>query len=145
MAGHAEVKNYFVQAVPVLSKYIELSDGHEVKSRLRLVSNQRCLSKSYLDKTKDIARFDDPVYYLGHIPNSVVAPRYLGLKDALKDFWGDMVQYSGEPPMFTPTRYDIHVYLQNVSRMANRAPYQLSSAGYPRLRQRKCERPFYGL
>lgn len=104
LTGYAKVKNIFVHAVPVLSKYLELSDDQDLKCRLRFFGDQKCLSKSGRDITKNMVRFDDPVYYLGHIPGSLTTPQYFGLKDAIGDFWGEMVGYSGEPPMFTPAR-----------------------------------------
>ncbi|KAG8530617.1 uncharacterized protein KY384_004655 [Bacidia gigantensis] len=105
--GYADVKSHFVQAVPTLSTYIELSNGHEVKSRLRLVSDQKNLSKSYLDKTQGVERFDDPAYYLGHIPDPATRPQYYGLKDPMKDPFGPMLEYPGlQNTMFTPAEYD---------------------------------------
>ena len=96
IAGYTGVKKYFVQAVPVLSKYIELSEGAEVKSRLRLVSEQKCLSKSYLDQSKGVARFDDPVYYLGHTPGTAVEPILQNIK---------YPSQLSNVPMFTPAKY----------------------------------------
>ena len=102
LPGYVGLQNMFMQAVPTLSKFIEFPDTHEVKTRLRLTSVRDGLSRSYLDNTKGYARFDDPVYYLGHIPDRAMYPCYMGLKDPGNDFWGAMVKYPNEPPMFTP-------------------------------------------
>lgn len=71
--GYQQVQDYFFQAAPAISKYIELSDGRYANMRLRLVAPNRGLS---------IWQTTNPAYYLAHAPlQTVVTPRLMYLQN----------------------------------------------------------------
>lgn len=57
MPGYTQVQSWFVQAIPALTKYITLDDGHSVTARLKVVSPTNSLVKG---------DGDNAMYYLGH-------------------------------------------------------------------------------
>jgi hypothetical protein len=97
LPGYSQVKNYFVQAVPALSKYIELTATREVKIRLQLSSPTNQLSLSNLQTVRS------PIYYLGHSNEANVAPRFHAIKSLSEQGFWDMVEDNSEL-MFTPAK-----------------------------------------
>jgi hypothetical protein len=95
--GYGDVRSLFIQAVPALSKYIELTSARNVITRLRLTYPLNNLSLSGMDKTFE-------AYYLGHNPESTVTPIQMGVHTDEKSFmyWTEMVQYAEEIPLFSP-------------------------------------------
>ncbi|KAH7118725.1 hypothetical protein B0J11DRAFT_582534 [Dendryphion nanum] len=94
--GYREVKSWFIQAVPAISKYIELDDSRQVMARFRLTAPTNGLSKQ---------NEADPSYYLGHDPSAFGGskPRLMGV-DRL-NFWGRMIEYPTEIALFGPANF----------------------------------------
>ncbi|KAF2811812.1 uncharacterized protein BDZ99DRAFT_414359 [Mytilinidion resinicola] len=101
--GYEDVKSYFIQAVPALSKYIELDESRQVMTRFRLTAPLNGLSLK--DKP-------NPAYYLGHKPTSSTTPRMMSVNTAdISRFWGLMIEYSEETPLFNPKTFRAPVLL----------------------------------
>lgn len=63
-----------MQAVPTLSKYIELPPSREINLRFKLTAPTSQLSLSYVKKTESYDASGDPIYYLGHSTGADVRP-----------------------------------------------------------------------
>lgn len=102
--GYEHVRDYFVQAVPALSKYIELDEGRQVKTRLRLTSPMHGLS--YCDST-------NPAYYLSHAPGGTATPKLMYLEGTTSaTAWGnnnDPFPSMPKLPLFHPARFEIQL------------------------------------
>ncbi|KAF2014344.1 hypothetical protein BU24DRAFT_463141 [Aaosphaeria arxii CBS 175.79] len=165
--GYSSVKELFIQAVPTLSRYVDLGGMKEAKVRLRLAGNTTRLSKAYvkrvpkskvepdakaLEDTKESAPdaktseeakkgtpdakatdqakqstttdktpkdtkpkdtsppasflySDDPLYYLGHIPETTIEPKMMVIKNMATDVWGEIIPGGNGKPLFSPARY----------------------------------------
>jgi hypothetical protein len=110
MDGYQDVKACFVQAVPAVSKFIELDDSRQTMTRFRLTSPLNSLS---LEKSDD----PNPGYYLGHdaghdavpgpdgkTPKSGVTPQLLPIDTTIENFW-IRIDVKTAPSMFTPETY----------------------------------------
>jgi hypothetical protein len=63
-----------MQAVPTLSKYIELPPAREINLRFKLTAPTNQLSLSYLKSAQGYDASGDPIYYLAHSKEAVVKP-----------------------------------------------------------------------
>ena len=93
--GYEKVRSYFVQAIPALSRYVTLDEGHREVVRLKLVAPLNNLSL-------DGQPF--PAYYLGHKRDVMCTPRLMGVSGQVEDFW-TAVEYTQELPLFSPKTY----------------------------------------
>jgi hypothetical protein len=108
MDGYQDVKACFVQAVPAVSKFIELDDSRQTMTRFRLTAPLNSLS---LEK-------EDPNagYYLGHDAGhdtvgtdgqkgkTGVTPQLLPVDTTIENFWF-RVDVKTAAAMFTPQTY----------------------------------------
>ncbi|CAF3480417.1 unnamed protein product [Fusarium graminearum] len=101
--GYAQVRSWFMQAVPTLSKYIELPPSREIKLRFKLTAPTSQLSLSYLKKVENYDSSGDPIYYLGHSTGADVRP----VKNELtisNNAWAQC-DITDAPPLFSPQSY----------------------------------------
>ena len=96
MDGYQDVKACFVQAVPAVSKFIELDDSRQTMTRFRLTSPLNSLS---LEKVAA-----NPGYYLGHDTSRNVMPQLLPVYSSVEDFWLRIDVATAES-MFSPEAY----------------------------------------
>ncbi|KAJ9634366.1 hypothetical protein H2199_009024 [Coniosporium tulheliwenetii] len=102
--GYREVKGWFIQAIPAVSKFIELDESRQVMTRFRLMAPLNNLS------LKD--RQGDAAYYLGHTPQVPATPRLMSLDvKTFGNFWNGMIEYKEEIPLFSPRSYHAPVLL----------------------------------
>ncbi|KAJ9636432.1 hypothetical protein H2199_008107 [Coniosporium tulheliwenetii] len=102
--SYREVKGWFIQAIPAVSKFIELDESRQVMTRFRLMAPLNNLS------LKD--RQGDAAYYLGHTPQVPATPRLMSLDvKTLGNFWNGMIEYKEEIPLFGPRSYQAPVLL----------------------------------
>lgn len=103
ITGYGDVKSYFIQAVPALSKYIELDDSRQVMARFRLAAP---LNNLPLKDQKNAS------YYLGHVSNAPITPRLMAVNTIdLSQFWNTMIEYKDEKPLFNPRTFRAPVLL----------------------------------
>ena len=94
---YRSVQAIFAQALPALTRYIEMPKTREIKVRLRLESSTNGLS---LENEKTSSKS----YYLGHKSTSVVTPKQWYIKDPVQAFWGGCVD-ALDNTMFSPRTY----------------------------------------
>ncbi|MCJ1394185.1 hypothetical protein MMC18_007063 [Xylographa bjoerkii] len=115
--GYAGVKGYFIRAVPVLSRYVELSSNRETKARLRVLNPTSQLSLASVHRDTGVA----PSYYLGHVAGTAVTPRLLEINP--RDFWGPLEERDPDKSLFGPRSYRAPVILGYDSNMVGRSAY----------------------
>ncbi|KAF7526535.1 hypothetical protein G7054_g10735 [Neopestalotiopsis clavispora] len=119
--GYAQVRGWFMQAVPTLSKYIELPPSREINLRFKLTAPTNQLSLSYLKKTEHYDASGDPIYYLGHSTGADVTP----VKNELnfsKNVWAQC-DITDAQPLFSPKSYRAPVLLGYSSNLVGDVAY----------------------
>ncbi len=95
-----------MQAMPTLSKYIELPPSREVTVRFKVNSPTTQLSQSYLKQkdtkldSKDAQQHMDPVYYFGHTEDCMVRPVENSV-NMQTSFWSQ-IDMEDAKPLFSP-------------------------------------------
>ncbi|KAH8662563.1 hypothetical protein BX600DRAFT_542276 [Xylariales sp. PMI_506] len=103
LEGYQDIKMYFAQAVPALSKYLEFADTTDKKIRLRLTAPNNGLCMSYLKREATNNTWEPPKYYLGHEPMTYAMPRAMAINP--QDFWADPSPLGETDLLFNPKRY----------------------------------------
>ncbi|OBS29591.1 hypothetical protein FPOA_03528 [Fusarium poae] len=119
--GYAQVRSWFMQAVPTLSKYIELPPSREIKLRFKLTSPTSQLSLSYLKKVENYDAAGDPIYYLGHSTGADVRP----VKNELtisNNAWAQC-DITDAQPLFSPQSYRAPVIMGYRSNIVGDSAY----------------------
>ncbi|KAH7002963.1 hypothetical protein EDB82DRAFT_531448 [Fusarium venenatum] len=119
--GYAQVRSWFMQAVPTLSKYIELPPSREIKLRFKLTAPTSQLSLSYLKKVENYDAAGDPIYYLGHSTGADVRP----VKNELtisNNAWAQC-DITDAQPLFSPQSYRAPVIMGYRSNIVGDSAY----------------------
>ncbi|KAK3367914.1 hypothetical protein B0H63DRAFT_404760, partial [Podospora didyma] len=107
--GYAAVRSWFIQAMPTLSRYIELPPSKEVSLRFKVNTPTTQLSLSYLKQGTPEQRLSDPIYYFGHTKDSMVRPVENSVNMRV-NFWSQMDMEAAKP-LFSPQSYRAPVLL----------------------------------
>ncbi|XEV01095.1 hypothetical protein FSHL1_006382 [Fusarium sambucinum] len=119
--GYAQVRSWFMQAVPTLSKYIELPPSREIKLRFKLTAPTSQLSLSYLKKVENYDAAGDPIYYFGHSTGADVRP----VKNELtisNNAWAQC-DITDAQPLFSPQSYRAPVIMGYRSNIVGDSAY----------------------
>lgn len=97
MPGYEAVQSWFVQAVPALSNYMVLDQGHECKARFRVMSPTNSLSV--------VNDGGNASFYLGHDFARPVTPRLNGVNGPATNIFWLRIDTTEDDPIFNPATY----------------------------------------